>query len=71
MNPPMINIAGIRQGMQYVTNAQGERTALLLDLKNKAVKQLVEDLIDTLDAIDAYGDPRSSSEEVRKELLGS
>ena len=65
--------ATIKQGISYVTNSKGKQTAVVFDLKNKAVKELMEDFMDTLDAIDALNDstPRKSLEEVKKNLLAS
>lgn len=65
--------ATIKQGISYVTNNKGEQTAMVFDLKNKAVKELMEDFMDTLDAIDSLNDstPRKSLDEVRKNLLAS
>lgn len=63
----------IKQGISYMTNNKGKQTAVVFDLKNKAVKELMEDFMDTLDAIDSLHDsnPRKSLEEVRKTLLAS
>lgn len=65
--------AAIKQGISYVTNNKGKQTAVVFDLKNKAVKELMEDFMDTLDATDSLNDPtpRKSLEEVRKNLLAS
>ena len=65
--------ATIKQGISYVTNNRGKQTAVVFDLKNKAVKELMEDFMDTLDAIDSLNDstPRKSLEDVRKTLLAS
>ena len=63
--------ATIKQGISYVTNNRGKQTAMVFDLKNKAVKELMEDFMDTLDAIDSLNDTthRKSLEEVRRNLL--
>ena len=65
--------ASIKQGISYMTNNKGKQTALVFDLKNKDVKELMEDFMDTLDAIDSLNDstPRKSLKEVRKNLLTS
>ena len=65
--------ATIKQGISYVTNNRGKQTAVVFDLKNKAVKELMEDFMDTLDAIDSLNDSttRKSLEDVRKILLAS
>jgi hypothetical protein len=63
----------IKQGISYMTNNKGKQTALVFDLKNKAVRELMEDFMDTLDAIDSLNDstPRKSLKEVRENLLTS
>jgi hypothetical protein len=63
----------IKQGISYITNNKGKQTALVFDLKNKAVRELMEDFMDTLDAIDSLNDstPRKSLREVRENLLTS
>jgi|GEM_PF-2627508 len=65
--------ATIKQGISYMTNNEGKQTAVVFDLKNKAVKELMEDFMDTLDAIDSLNGsvPRRSLAEVRKNLLAS
>jgi hypothetical protein len=62
----------IKEGISYLTNNKGKKTAVVFDLKNKAVKELMEDFMDTLDAMDSLNDPTSRKplEEVRKNLLG-
>jgi hypothetical protein len=63
----------IKQGISYLTNDKGKQTAVVFDLKNKAIKEIMEDFMDTLEAVDALSDaaPRKSINEVRKNLLGS
>jgi hypothetical protein len=63
----------IKQGISYMTNNKGKQTALVFDLKNKAVRELMEDFMDTLDAIDSLNDstPRKSLREIRENLLTS
>ena len=58
----------IKQGISYLTNDKGKQTAVVFDLKNKAIKELMEDFMDTLDAIDSLADPtpRKSLAEVLK-----
>lgn len=64
-----MNVVAIRQGISYVTNSKGEKLALQLDLTNEAVQEIVEDLMDTLDAIERCGEPTYSFEEVKNEIL--
>jgi len=66
-----MNATAIRQGISYVTNSKGEKTALQLDLTNAAVQEIVEDLIDTLDAVERRNEPTSSFEEVKNEIIAS
>ena len=66
-----MNTTAIRQGISYVTNSKGEKTALQLDLTNEAVQEIVEDLIDTLDAIERRGEPTRPFEDVKNEILAS
>jgi hypothetical protein len=66
-----MNATAIRQGISYVTNSKGEKTALQLDLTNAAVQEIVEDLIDTLDAMERRNEPTRSFEEVKNEILAS
>ena len=66
-----MNPTSIRQGLSYVTNSQGQKTAIQLDLTNEAVQEIVEDLIDTLDAIERRNEPTRTFEEVKQEILRS
>ena len=68
-----MSISDIKQGISYLTNNKGKQTAVVFDLKNKAVKEIMEDFMDTLDAIDSLSEltPRKSIDEVGKSLLGS
>jgi hypothetical protein len=63
--------ATIKQGISYLTNNKGKQTAVVFDLKNKAVKEFMEDFLDTLEAMESLNDPtpRKSLEEVRKDFL--
>jgi len=66
-----MNTTAIRQGISYVTNSKGEKTALQLDLTNTAVQEIVEDLMDTLDAAERRSEPIRPFEEVKNEILAS
>jgi hypothetical protein len=66
-----MNATAIRQGISYVTNSKGEKTALQLDLTNAAVQEIVEDLIDTLDAVERRNEPTRPFGEVKNEILAS
>ena len=65
-----MSTSAIKQGISYLTNNNGKQTAVVFDLKNKAVKEIMEDFMDTLDAIDALEDnaPRKSFDEVKNNL---
>jgi hypothetical protein len=64
-----MNVAAIRQGISYVINSKGEKTALQLDLTNVAVQGIVEYLMDTLDVIERFREPTRPFEEVKNEIL--
>ena len=66
-----MNAKAIRQGISYVTNSKGERTALQLDLTNTAVREIVEDLMDTIEAMERRDEPTRSFEDVKSEILKS
>jgi hypothetical protein len=52
-------------------NSKGEKTALQLDLTNVAVQKIVEDLMDTLDAVERRSEPTRPFEDVKNEILAS
>jgi len=54
------------EGIQFVTNAAGERTAVLIDLKQYS--ELWEDFYDTLVARQRADEPRESLNSVREAL---
>jgi hypothetical protein len=54
------------EGIQFVTNAEGERTAVLIDLKRYG--ELWEDFYDALLARQRADEPRESLESVREAL---
>jgi hypothetical protein len=60
----------LKQGISYLTNDKGKQTAVVFDLKNKAIRELIEDFMDTVDAIDSLNDPtpRKSLADVVKGL---
>lgn len=63
--------ATIKQGISYLTNNKGKQTAVVFDLKNKAVKEFMEDFLDTLEATESLNDPtpRKSLEEIKNKFL--
>lgn len=66
-----MNPISLRQGISYVTNSKGEKTALQLDLTNEAVQEIVEDLIDTLDAMERRDEPKRSFADIKQEILSN
>ena len=52
------------------TNKKGKKVPIQFNLKNAQVQHLVEDLLDTLTAIERYKDPKTSLAKVKKEILG-
>lgn len=64
-------MTAIRQGISYIINSKGEKTALQLDLTNPAVQEIVIDLIDTLDAIERRNEPTQPFEKVKNEILSN
>ena len=54
------------EGIQFVTNAAGEKTAVLIDLKRYG--ELWEDFYDALIARQRADEPRESLESVRETL---
>lgn len=55
------------EGIQFVTNSDGEKTAVLLDLKVHG--ELWEDIYDILLAREREHEPEESLEEVRNRLI--
>ena len=66
-----MNPTALRQGISYVMNSKGEKTALQLDLTNAAVQEIVEDLMDTLDVLERRNDKTRPFEEVKNEILAN
>jgi hypothetical protein len=55
------------QGIQFLIDDQGRKTAVLIDLKEHG--ELWEDIYDSLIAKSRIDEPRESLEEVRQRLL--
>ncbi len=55
------------QGINYVTNEEGERVAVLIDLKKNG--ELWEDFYDGLTVKKREKEPRQSIESVKKSLI--
>lgn len=62
-------IRAIRKWIHFQTNNQGKKTAIVFDLKNLKVQEIMEDFFDTLTAIERLDEPTISFEEVKKQLL--
>jgi hypothetical protein len=56
-------------GVQYLTDEQGEKTAVLIDLKKNG--HLWEDFYDVAIAKKRERDPRESLESVKKRIIGN
>ena len=54
------------QGIQYVTDKQGKKTAVVIDLKKYG--EVWEDMLDILTARQRAHEPRESLESVKKRL---
>jgi PHD/YefM family antitoxin component YafN of YafNO toxin-antitoxin module len=54
------------EGIQFVTDDKGRKTAVLIDLKKYG--ELWEDIYDSLTAKRRAGEPRESIEDVREKL---
>lgn len=56
-------------GVQYVTDEQGEKTAVLIDLKKNG--ELWEDFYDLTITSNRKHEPRESFESVKKRIIGN
>lgn len=56
----------VLKGIQFVTNVDGEKTAVLIDLERYG--ELWEDFYDTIIALERADEPRESLESVREKL---
>lgn len=61
--------ASIRKWINFLTNDKGLKTAVVFDLKNWWVQQLMEDFFDNLTAIERMNEPTISFERVKQQLL--
>ncbi len=59
----------LKKHINYLTDNSGQKVAVQLDLKNKQMQIFFEDLLDTLEAVDAYNEPRTSLKDLKKELF--
>lgn len=61
--------ASIRKWINFLTNDKWLKTAVVFDLKNWWVQQLMEDFFDNLTAIERMNEPTVSFEKVKQQLL--
>jgi hypothetical protein len=54
-------------GISFLTNNKGTKTALVLDFK--AHKELVQDILDGIEAESRKNEPKKPYSEIRKELI--
>lgn len=59
----------IRSSFRYVTDSKGNVEAVVLNLKNQAIRELWEDLADTLTASERAGELTRTFDEVKREIL--
>jgi BMFP domain-containing protein YqiC len=65
----MMVSAQVRKGISFVTDKHGEKLAIQFNLKNKVVRELMEDFFDTLDLVERENEPSRPFEEVHQEIL--
>jgi hypothetical protein len=58
-----------KKHISYVTDTNGEQTAVQLDLKNKSMREFWEDMVDTMTAIERENEKPIPYEEFEKEYL--
>jgi hypothetical protein len=60
--------AVLKRGISYLTNNEGRQTAIVFDLANESVQELMEDLFDTLTVVERRGEPTIPLSEVRADI---
>ena len=63
-----MKVSTIRKGITPVTNIEGQQTGLFFDLTNEAVRELMEDFMDTLAVVEGIKEPRIPASEVRAKI---
>lgn len=58
-----------KKHISYVTDINGEQTAVQIDLKNKTMREFWEDMVDTMTAIERKDEKPIPYEEFEKEYL--
>ena len=61
--------ASIRKWINFLTNDKGLKTAVVFNLENSWVQQLMEDFFDSLTAIERINEPTVSLDRVKQQLL--
>lgn len=59
----------IRKWINFLTSSNGTKTAVVFDLKNNSVKEIMEDFFDNLTVSERLNEPTIWFEEVKKQLL--
>jgi BMFP domain-containing protein YqiC len=65
----MTDTTAIRNSISYVTDTNGDKLAIQFDLKNKKIREIVEDFLDILDVVERENEPSRPFEEVNQEIL--
>jgi BMFP domain-containing protein YqiC len=65
----MIATTALRKSISYVTDTSGDKLAIQFNLKNRIVREIMEDFLDTLDIIDREKEPSRPFDEVHQEIL--
>ncbi|WP_064198001.1 MULTISPECIES: hypothetical protein [Emticicia] len=58
----------LKKHVRYVTDAKGKATDIIISLKNKEVREYIEDLMDTQEAMTRDDDDTIPWEEVKANL---
>lgn len=59
----------IRKWINFLTSPNGTKTAVVFDLKNNSIKEIMEDFFDSLTALERINEPTVSLDEVKKQYL--
>lgn len=63
-----MEVAAIRKGITPIKNEKGAETGLFFDLTNDAVREVIEDFMDTLTVAERANDARVPASEVRNRI---
>ena len=66
-----MTIAEISKSISYQTDVKGKKTAIVFDLKNKAIQDLVEDILDLLTVKERLHDERVDFFEATDQILAN